>query len=330
MVTFMPTDPSAPSSRLSPEKLGLVTKIARMYHEQGIRQPEIAERLNISQSRVSRMLKEAVSLGVVRTIVVPPPGVHPDLEDQVRDRYGLSDVVVADPLGEEESAVLGALGAAGAAYLETTLTGRDRVGLSSWSSTLLATVEAMTPRTVPSAESVVQVLGGVGNPQVQVQATRLTDRLARVTGATPKFLAAPGVVSSKVVRDSLLLDEYIADVAAAWSTLTVLLVGIGSLQPSALLKDSGNTVSRDEMEALRSAHAVGDVCLRFFDERGTLVGSSLNERVLGISVDELRAVPRRVGIAGGQRKHEAIRAAAEGGWVNVLITDLATAEFLVR
>lgn len=326
----MPTDPSAPPSRLSAEKLGLVTKIARLYHEQGVRQPEIAERLNISQSRVSRMLKEAVSLGVVRTIVVPPPGVHPELEDRVRDRYGLSDVVVADPLGDEESAVLGALGAAGAAYLETTLTGRDRVGLSSWSSTLLATVEAMSPRTVPSAESVVQVLGGVGNPQVQVQATRLTDRLARVTGATPKFLAAPGVVSSKVVRDSLLRDEYIAEVAAAWHTLTVLLVGIGSLQPSALLKDSGNTVSRDEMEVLRLAGAVGDVCLRFFDAHGELVGSSLNDRVLGISVEELRAVPRKVGIAGGSRKHEAIRAAAEGGWVDVLITDLATAEFLVR
>ena len=332
MVAFMPRDSASPSrlpsSRLPTEKLGLVIKIARMYHEQGLRQPDIAARLNISQSRVSRFLKEAVALGVVRTIVVPPPGLRPELEDQVRERFGLSDVVAADTHGADDSAVLAALGAAGAAYLETTLTGRDRIGISSWSSTLLATVDAMVPRTVRTAESIVQLIGGVGNPQVQVQATRLTDRLARVTGATPQFLAAPGVVASPLLRDALLQDEYIAEVAAAWSALSVVLVGIGSLQPSPLLKDSGNTVSLDEMEALRTSGAVGDVCLRFFDAHGALVESSLNERVLGISVEALRAVPRKVGIAGGERKHEAIRAAAAGGWIDVLITDVATAEFL--
>ena len=325
----MPSESPVPPSRLSVDKLGLVTKIARMYHEQGIRQPEIAERLSISQSRVSRFLKEAVNLGVVRTIVVPPPGVHPELEDRVRLRFGLSDVVIADSHGADQYAIQSALGAAGAAYLETTLTGSDRIGISSWSSTLLATVDAMLPRTVRSAESIVQVLGGVGNPQVQMQATRLADRLAGVTGASTQFVAAPGIVASPALRDALLQDEYIAEVAAAWNELSLLLVGIGSLQPSPLLKDSGNSVSMDELEALRAAGAVGDVCLRFFDAHGDLVQSSLNERVLGISVDALRAVKRRVGIAGGESKHEAIRAAAAGGWVNVLITDVATAEFLV-
>ena len=325
----MSSDLSTASSRLPVDRLGLLTKIARMYHEQGLRQPEIAERLNISQSRVSRFLKEAVNLGVVRTIVVPPPGVHPDLEDRVRDRYGISDVVVADSLGEDDVSVLRALGAAGAAYLETSLTGQDRIGISSWSSTLIATVDAMIPRTVRRADSVVQVLGGVGNPTVQVQATRLADRLARVTGASPRFLAAPGVVASAELREALLQDEYISQVADAWRTLTVLLVGVGSLQPSPLLKDSGNVVSLEEMEALRTSGAVGDVCLRFFDANGDLVDSPLNGRVLGISVDELRAVPRKVAIAGGPRKHQAIRAALEGGWIDVLITDVATAEYLV-
>ena len=42
-----------------------------------------------------------------------------------------------------------------------------------------------------------------------------------------------------------------------------------------------------------------------------------------------RAIPRRVGLAGGERKHEAIRAALLGGWVNVLVTDMATARALL-
>ncbi len=316
-------------SRLSNDRMSLVTKIARMYHEEGIRQPEIAERLHISQSRVSRFLKEAVNLGIVRTIVVPPPGVHSELEESVRDRFGLIDVVVASSDSNDEASVLTAIGRAGAAYLETTLTGEDRVGLSSWSSTLLATVESMSPGTKRTAQSVVQILGGVGNPSAQVKATHLADRLARVTGASASYFPAPGVVASPSVRDALLADPHMAEVVASWATLTVALVGIGSVEPSPLLQSSGNALSEGDLARLRSRGAVGDVCLQFFDSAGVAVDDDLRDRVVGISAQQLRAIPRRVGIAGGTRKHEAIRAAAAGGWVNVLITDASTAEAML-
>ena len=326
----MSFDPAGQASRLSSDRMSLLTKIARMYHEQGLRQPEIADRLHISQSRVSRFLKEAVAIGVVRTIVIAPSGVYPELEEAIRDRYGLTDVVVVEPAESQESSIITALGVAGAAYLETTLTATDRVGISSWSSTLLATVDSMTPRTVRSAAEIVQVIGGVGNPSVQVQATHLTDRFARVTGGSPRFFPAPGIVSSAAVRDALLEDAYIRDLAAEWKNLSVVLAGIGSLQPSPLLKDSGNAISEADLDALRAVGAVGDVCLRFFDADGNLVDTELNDRVVGISSDDLRAVQRTVGIAGGERKFEAIRAAARGNWVDVLITDLATARKLVE
>lgn len=320
--------PPSGVSRLPSDRMSLLTKIARLYHEQGMRQPEIAERLHISQSRVSRFLKEAVALGVVRTIVVPPPGVHPDLEESIRDRYNLADVVVAHTSSDDDSAITAAIGVAGAAYLETTLSASDRVGVSSWSSTLLAVADAMTPRTIRTADEVVQVLGGVGNASVQVQATRLTDRFARVTGAVPKFFPAPGIVGSQAARDALMGDAYIQELTAEWKNLSVLLAGIGSLAPSTLLAASGNSVPEVDLAQLRAVGAVGDVCLSFFDATGSLVDTELNSRIVGISSADLRAVPRKVGIAGGARKVEAIRAAALGGWIDVLITDLSTAEAL--
>jgi DNA-binding transcriptional regulator LsrR (DeoR family) len=308
--------------------MSLVTKIARMYHESGMRQPEIAERLHLSQSRVSRFLKEAVTLGVVRTIVVPPPGVYTELEEVIRDRYELADVVVVDSLGSDEPSIVSALGVAGAAYLETTLMPSDRVGISSWSATLLAVVDAMNPRTVRAAEEVVQVIGGLGNPNVQVQATRLVDRLARVTGATPRFFPAPGIVGSKAARDALMDDSYIRFLTEDWKSLTVAIVGIGSVQPSPLLKDSGNAVSEEDTEMLRKAGAVGDICLRFFDATGAALDAELDERVVGISTEDLKRIPRKVGVAGGERKFEAIRSAVLGHWIDVLITDLETARRL--
>ena len=70
-----------------------------MYHEKGIRQPRIAAELNLSQARVSRMLKQAVEVGIVHTVVTMPSGVHSDLEDELQGRYGLRDAVVVDTAG---------------------------------------------------------------------------------------------------------------------------------------------------------------------------------------------------------------------------------------
>ena len=308
-------------------------KVARLYHEQGLRQPEIASRLNMSQSRVSRLLKEGLEAGIVRTIVVEPPGMFSALEDGVREAYGLRDVVVAggpEAEVESEAALLSAIGGAGARYLESTMLPNERVGLSSWSASLLAVVDAMNPRTTRSAERIVQVIGGVGDPRAQVQATRLADRLAQVTGADVHYFNAPGVVSSQDVRDSLLSDPQITQVREEWTDLTMALVGIGSVEPSALLVSSDNTLPEADLRALADHGAVGDVCLNFFDAEGAHVESDLVGRTLGIDEATLKAIPRRIGVAGGARKHAAIRAALIGGWCDVLITDTNTAQELLR
>ena len=292
-----------------------------------MRQPEIASLLHLSQARVSRLLKDAVDLRIVRTTVVPPPGLHSDLESALCATFGLEDAhVVEAPAPDRVNA---AIGSAGAVYLETTLARGDRVGISSWSSTVLAAVDAMEPRTVRPVESVVQVIGGVGLPAVQAKATHLAEELGRRTGVAPTLFPAPGIVATASGREALLADPYINEVAADWSSLTVLLAGIGSLEPSPLLRDSGNAVSDTDQETLRAAGAVGDVCLRFFDSAGNLVDTPINDRVLGIEAETLLAIPRRVGLAGGAHKQQAIRAAVRGRWVNVLITDSDTAAGLL-
>jgi DNA-binding transcriptional regulator LsrR (DeoR family) len=116
---------------------------------------------------------------------------------------------------------------------------------------------------------------------------------------------------------------------AVLDEVTLALVGIGTVEPSKLLASSGNIFSPAELDLLREQGAVGDVCLRFFDASGAPVITTLNERVIGMELEQLRQVKRAVGIAGGQRKVEAIRGAALGGWVNVLITDRFTAEKLL-
>jgi DNA-binding transcriptional regulator LsrR (DeoR family) len=50
------------------DHLRLVTKVARLYYTHGLRQTDIAERLQISQSRVSRLLSQAEEANIVRIV----------------------------------------------------------------------------------------------------------------------------------------------------------------------------------------------------------------------------------------------------------------------
>lgn len=310
-------------------QLRLITKVARMYHERGIRQTDIADSLHLSQARVSRLLKRAAELGIVRTVVAVAPGVHTEVEEALETKYGLAEAVVADVDGTHQD-IAAALGSAGATYLETTLTGRERIGVSSWSQTLLAVVDRMRPFRLPGAESVIQLMGGLGAASAQAQGNRLLSEFARLLGATATFVPAPGLVGNKIVRDSLLNDAAMESVANEWSRLTMALVGIGGLPPSPLLQASGNAVDPAIQNNLLDAGAVGDVCQRFFDTAGKLVPSDLDDRVVGIDPDTLHKIPRRIGIAGGDSKHSAIHAALLGGWVNVLLTDTGTAAALLH
>lgn len=322
---------SLPRSLATPNgHLELLVKVSRLYYEDGMKQPAIADMLHLSQARVSRLLRQAVEQGIVRISVVPPAGLHPDLEDAVRDRYALVDVVVVDAPGTSFEAVTASVGTVAGQYIEATLTGSDLVGLSSWSSTLLRAVDAMRPSRSQSAVAVVQLIGGVGKAKVQVEATRLAMRLSEVTRAETYFLPAPGISSSPEVRDALLSDSQVKRTAQLWPKLTVALVGIGSLDPSPLLRQSGNTINTTQVAEMRELGAVGDVVLRFYDEQGDLVPSSLDDCVVGIDEQTFRGIPRRIGVAGGQEKHQSIRAALLGGWVNILITDRTTAEFLTN
>ena len=311
------------------DELRLIAKVARMYHRDGLRQVEITERLNIHQSTVSRLLRRAEREGIVRVALTMPTGLHADLEDALQQAYPLRDVIVVDSIDREEQIVRD-LGAAAAFYLETTLKPADVVGISSWSAALLAMVESMHPNPKASGARVVQILGGIGNPGAEIHATQLTQRLANLVGGTATLLPAPGAVGSADARKVMLKDRYVQEATALFKQVTMALVGIGAVEPSKMLAASGNVFSAKDLKSLSDRGAVGDICLRFFDAAGSPVVTPLNERVIAIELGDLARVDRVVGIAGGQRKTAAIHGALRGGRINVLITDRATAERLLK
>ncbi len=286
--------------------------------------------MGLSQPTVSRLLQQAKDEGIIRISVAVPQGVYTELEEELVRLYRLRDAIVVDCSGEsDERFIERQIGAAAAYYLESALRPNEVVGISSWSATLLALVDAMHPAPRKGDVRVVQILGGVGSPSAEVHAGRLTSRLADLLGGTAIFLPAPGVVGSAAALEAITADHFVRSAMDLFEQVTTALVGIGAIEPSKLLADSGNRFSMSELEELRAHGAVGDVLLRFFDAHGAPVNTPLNQRVISMRLEQLRRVDRSIGVAGGERKYGAILGAIRGGWVNVLVTDHLTARKLI-
>lgn len=310
-------------------ELRLITKVARLYYEHGVRQTDIARQLDLSQATVSRLLKRAEEEQIVRISVRVPHGAYTELEEELQAAYGLKEAIIVDTVDDDEQ-ILRDLGAAAAYYVETTLKQGEVIGISSWSSTLLAMVDAMHPLPRSASAQVVQILGGVGNPAAEGHAAHLTRRMAALTHGEAFFLPAPGIAGSVETAHIYLDDPFVRNTIDRFNQVTLALVGIGTVEPSQLLTSSGNIFSAEELDLLRARGAVGDICLRYFDQQGQPLQTPLNERVIGMRLEQLKQVARSVGIAGGRRKLHATRGALIGRWINVLITDRRTAEALAE
>lgn len=306
-------------------ELRLIARIAQMYHIEGKRQAEIAAAMHMSQATVSRMLKRAEDEGIVRTSVIPPPGTFAELETALRDRYALTEAIVIDCSEDRDGAIMARIGEAAAHFLEVTLQPDEIVGVSSWSQTILRMVDNIHPLKNAKARNIVQILGGMGDASVQTHATQLTARLAKLTGGEPRLLLVQGITSSREAKLVMLADPVVRGTMDLFGRLTLAIVGIGAVEPSELLARSGNVFSPQELAMLHEAGAVGEISFRFYDKNGQPVETPLNDRVIGITLEELRRTARVMALAGGASKTEAIAGALRLGIIDVLVTDKFTA-----
>ncbi|WP_298914236.1 sugar-binding transcriptional regulator [uncultured Roseobacter sp.] len=310
-------------SRLN--ELRMIARVAQMYHIEGQRQAAIAAHLRISQATVSRMLKRAQEEEIVRTTVVTPSGTYADLETVLRTKFDLSEAIVVECSEDRDGAIMARIGEAAAHFVEATLQVDEVIGVSSWSETILKMVDNIHPMKNGKAKHVVQTLGGMGDPTVQIHANQLTTRLAKLTGAEAHLLSAPGVAQSREAKLVLLGDTYVRETMDMFGKITLAIVGIGAMEPSSMLARSGNTFSGRELAAVEEAGGVGDISLRFFDADGNFVKTPLDERVIGMSLEELSQIDRVIALAGGQSKTDSIRGALRTGVIDLLITDKFTA-----
>lgn len=309
----------------------MAATVAWLYHSREMRQSAIADRLHISQSRVSRLLDQAVDLGIVRTTVVLPRDDQSILELELESAYDLKEVHVHD-IGDvlDEPQLVRELGQLLALHLQSAPLNADVIGFTSWSRTLGETVRSLESLSQPVVSFVVEMVGDLGPPTLQHLAAQNTQQLANLTTAEPVFLRLPGVLPSREVKQTLLDHDIHARTALEkLDMLDFAMTGIGPVGIVSPLRAGDNFFTAAQVARAKKLGAVGELNLRYIAEDGEPINADFEELVIGATLEQLRGADRRLGVAGGPSKYRAIRAALVGGWLNMLVTDSVTAQWLL-
>ncbi|MDL1899860.1 sugar-binding transcriptional regulator [Anaerolineae bacterium CFX9] len=304
-----------------------LVQVARAYYLDDQTQEQIALTLGVSRSLVSRLLRMARERGIVRVEVVDPALASMELVTVVRRCFPhLRQVVIAPTMSGSPDAVRAMVGRYGAQFLHSALEPNQHLAIGC-GRTLRALVDAMSPRQTHTR--VVQAMGNIGHEAQSVDYNEIAWQAAEALGGRAYYLSAPAVLG----RTSADAASFIAGNPSLKVTLDLarnaqmFVVGIGSIESEQLYVRSG-LIAQEELDTLHGA--VGDICGRFFDIEGHELPAPFSNRMVGITLDDLKNAPLSIGVAAGSEKVSAILGALRGRFINVLVSDEQTVRSVVE
>lgn len=314
-----------------------IIKAAEMYYKNNISQQEIAKRLNVSRTTISRALTRAKAEGYVEIKINYPEGGLMNEEARLESKYALREAIVARQ--GDGSSVAEQVGAFAADYVLRTIHGDMTIGLTR-GTTLKCMVESLAQDVrlkflKTESIDVVPMMPAVNLPANLDRGTRLAysnylvDEFAHTLGANGYQLLTPQYVSSPDAKRVLLNEPSVASVFDKLRSADLAVFGIGTVGEGSTLVKAG-VLDAQGANRLKKSGGVSEVLAHILDEDGNVIDGGFEERLMSLSLEDLKNIPIRVGVAFGMEKKEAIRSVLRGGIANVLITDEDVARFLVE
>jgi DNA-binding transcriptional regulator LsrR (DeoR family) len=303
------------------QEIELLTRVASLYYLEDATQAEIATALGLSRPKVARLLHKARAEGIVEIAIRTHPALNMALESQLAERFQLSHaILVADQRSEEIQRTLTARAAA--EFLTRTLPAEGVVAIG-----MGRNVGAIPEQLASPPERACTFVSAIGgSPQVgaSVNPGDICRRLAERFHGSAEVLYAPAYGEDMASRAALLQHADVRETLAQARGAETAIVGIGDANDDSAVVQMG-CFSTTDMVRMRNEGAVGDILGYFFDIHGAPVADSVGSRVVGLSADDLRAIPRVIAVTSEVDKVGAILGALRTGIADVLVTSLRTA-----
>ena len=297
---------------------------AWLYYADQLTQSEIAKKLRVSRATIVNYLQEARERGIVSVSISPKAGSRTNVARALMERFGLEGAFVI-PSGEDRD-LAQRLGDAGARVLADQIEDGDTIGVA-WGRTVLAAADRISLSRPVKDVTVVQVSGS-STGQPDFSAELCTSLLSNRIHARCVNLLAPAVLSTRELKAMLLAEPVLKKQMDLVHSTNRILFGVGDIGPKSTVRASG-IASEAEIDDYLARGAVAVIIGRFINAEGACVGGNHDERMVGITLAELKQVPSRICLAGGLAKTAAIAATLKAGYATHFVTDLATGEALL-
>lgn len=303
-----------------------LARVSHMYYEQQMTQQQIADELSVSRMRVSRMLQQARTEGIVN-ISITYDGFFPHLERKLRTLYPQTAFVVSDSLDGSPEAIKRSLGAATADYLAKNTTEGASVALG-WGTTLREVARCLD-EPMPTV-SFIPLIGGQVHAGLDVHANSIAELMAQRTGGSSSLIFAPAVAEDVTAKDLLVSSAAVRDILESAAQADTCLFSVGSPFSASTTIEVVGYYTKSDVETLRASGAACDlISIVYLDRNGNNVCEALSDRTVSISEQQLRNIPTKICVAGAEDKHEAIKIALSQHIVDVMILDDVSARYLV-
>ncbi|AIS63223.1 sugar-binding transcriptional regulator [Listeria ivanovii] len=307
------------------QKEQLSVEVARLYYQADFSQQEIAAKLGVSRPTVSRLLQNAKIKGYVKIEVQDPFANLTELAMGLKEKYQLKNVSVAFSQTNDYLEITKQISQNAAEYLTEIIRDKDILGVS-WGTTMYKIAQKLTPS--KAEMEIVQLKGGVSHSDVNTYAAETLALFGAAFDTAPVSLPLPVVLDNPVTKKMVEADRHIENIIDLGKKANVAIFTVGTVRDEALLFRLGY-FSEEEKRRLKEK-AVGDICSRFFDINGELADWKMDERTIGINLQDLKQKETAILVAGGERKLKAIHGALRGGYANHFITDQFTAKKLIE
>ena len=302
----------------------IVHKAAWLYYTHGLRQDEVARRLDISRASVALYLRKARETGIVTIATSTQLFASDVLARRIEDTFGLETVWVAPDNGPafEAGGEIPALAAS--VFLSMTASGQ-KIGIA-WGRTVYSIADAMSYADLQDV-TVVQLCGNLGAPY-SYRPDQCTMEIARRLNAKGLNFYAPLVLSTETLARELREEPVIREQLAGVSDCDIALFSVGIVDEDAHVVKCG-AMTPAEVDALREQGAAGVIAGQMIDARGELLDCDYNRRVISADFGSLRQIPRRMMVVQEGAKLGPLKAALAGRFATHLVLTHSMAERLL-
>ncbi len=239
-----------------------------------------------------------------------------DLEEAVRQAFGLKRVVIVPGDSDASDHIKRELGRAGSRVLRESLSSGDVVAVMGGSTMARMASQFAVPAQLRD-NWFVPARGGLGE-SVDFQANTIAAELAKRAGARYRMLHVPDHLSEEAYV-TLMQEPNVREVVDMIRSARIVVHGIGDAMTMAGRRKLSDVTKSELLKDGALAEAFG----YYFDRSGKVVHRMATA---GLRLEDIEAAGIVIGIAGGRSKGEAIASVMRFGHDDVLVTDEAGAE----